>query len=42
MLERDMMTSEATARGSERTITCRAEVVDCNCPESCERDHGND
>ncbi len=21
---------------------CRAEVVECGCPDDCERDHGND
>jgi hypothetical protein len=21
---------------------CRAETADCNCPDPCERDHGND
>jgi hypothetical protein len=23
-------------------MMCRAETADCNCPDPCERDHGND
>lgn len=42
MLERMTATIDMTAGVSEHTITCRAEVVDCNCPDNCERDHGND
>lgn len=27
---------------AEQPITCAAETADCNCPDACERDHGND
>lgn len=23
-------------------LACRAEIVECGCPDDCERDHGND
>ena len=32
----------STAGGSEQPFACRAETADCTCPDSCERDHGND
>jgi hypothetical protein len=39
--------SHATFRiGAEREVldelNCRAETAECNCPDPCERDHGND
>jgi len=42
MIEVARANSEAAAGGSDVTFTCQAEIADCNCPDSCERDHGND
>lgn len=26
----------------EQFTACRAEIVECGCPDDCERDHGNE
>ncbi len=36
-----------TMEGRTQTATrddyqCRAEIVECGCPDDCERDHGNE
>jgi hypothetical protein len=31
---------EATER--DDYLACRAEIVECGCPDDCERDHGNE
>ena len=45
IIARLLRKSEQSSRSHERRssyIVTRAEVAPCNCPDACERDHGND
>ena len=42
MMEGATAIRDLSTPGSEQAFACRAETVDCTCPDSCERDHGNE
>ena len=40
-----MIQQDETRQGradSAADVYCAAEMTECNCPDSCERDHGNE
>lgn len=42
MMEARTANRDVSIGRSEQTFACRAETADCTCPDSCERDHGNE